>query len=299
MSDPRKQHTVPRCYLREFRDPSSTAENPFIWIFEKDGKKSRRDKVKNVLVVNHAYTIKVAGKNNYAIEKTLSDVEGAYATVYREKISARKPLTSEDHQIVCLFAAVMMLRTARFKQVVEKFIGDIADHVYSMETQHNAAHTQSEELEKLKTEMHQKSIFEQAPKVTEIMMSMSIAFLCSNDSGAKFITSDDPCNLFNPKLQWDRSLFNSPGLGQKDTQVTLPLSPDTLLCLSRSNVRGYIQIPKNLIHEQNRMIRGFAHKYFIAHSPKLKRSWFRMMPWDIGFWLEYVIRRILAWRSRY
>lgn len=106
---------------------------------------------------------------------------------------------------------------------------------------------------------------------------MSVAFLIA-PKGVKFLTSDDPCNLFNPDLQWQK--FYGAGLGQKNIQVTLPLSPEILLCMSWSNLRGYIKWDKSWSDEANRMIVGKCYKYFISNGPRIKWRWMRRFPLD-------------------
>ena len=68
-NQPTKQHYVPQCYLREFADPTvPPSDEPRIWIFDRDGKNKRWDKIKNVLASNDLYTLKTKGQKNYSIE---------------------------------------------------------------------------------------------------------------------------------------------------------------------------------------------------------------------------------------
>lgn len=130
---------------------------------------------------------------------------------------------------------------------------------------------------------------------------MNIAFLCAEGSSSKFVTSDDPCNLFNPDLQWQR--FYGPGLGQKNVQLTLPLSPNILLCMSWSNLRGYIKWQRKRVDEANRMIVGHCYRYVVSHSPKIKRLWFSRYPRNIFFILKILKHKLRTWvfelRTRY
>ncbi len=129
------------------------------------------------------------------------------------------------------------------------------------------------------------------PHITRILMRMNLAFLCSNRRGS-FITSDSPCHLFNSRLQFQR--FYGPGLGQKHVEVKMPLSPEISLCFSWvNNLRGYLEIDTDWVHEANRMTFGHSHQYFIANSAKIKRRWFRRFPLDPIF-----IWRILKNKAR-
>ena len=251
---PTKQHYVPQCYLREWADPTiSTSQEPFGWIFDKDGKRKRKDNVKNVLASNDLYTLKTAGRKAYIIEETLADLEGKYAQIFQSKIEKKLPLAEEEHIILCAFVSVMLQRTLRHKDNLERFYDELIERTEALEQAHNAPPTKSEELKRYKQNIHKIGVLQLLPDITELLFQMSVAFLCA-ESGSKFITSDDPCNLFNPDLQWQR--FYNPGLNQENIQVTLPLAPGIMLCLSWSNLRGYVQWEKNRVEDANRMVRG-------------------------------------------
>jgi len=290
VSNPTKQHYVPQCYLREFADPNMlSGGEPFIWIFDRDGKNRRKDKIKNVLASNDLYTLKIKGQKNYSIEETLANLEGKYTEVFRSKIKNKIPLNEKEHIILCAFVSVMFQRTLRHKDNLERFLNELIEHAEDLETTHNAPHKQSEELKRYKEDLHKLSVVRSLPDITGLLMKMSVAFLCA-EGGAKFITSDDPCNLFNPDLQWQR--FYSPGLVQKNIQVTLPLSPNIMLCMSWSNLRGYLRWEKDRVEEANRMIIGHCYKYFICHTLKTKRMWFRRYPLDFFFILKILRHKI-------
>lgn len=275
--NPVKQHFVPQCYLREFADPSaSTEKDAFVWIFDKDGKNKRLDKVKNVLFSNDLYTIKIKGKKNYFIEKTLQNIEGSYATVFREKISKRLPLTEEEHIYLCIFVAVMLQRTLRHKDSLGKFLDQLIERAEKLEHAHGAQPRASLELKEEKENAHKLGLIDGLPTLTELLARMSVAFIFPMSKKSKFITSDDPVTLFNSDLQWQR--FMGPGLGQDNIQLTLALSPDIMLCMTWVNMKGYIGMNDSWVQNFNRMTRGFAYKYIISHSPKLKRYWFRRYP---------------------
>src|SRR3990167_5570574 len=104
---PKRQHYVPQCYLREWADPGTPAnKEPCVWIFDKDGKNKRKDKVKNVLAVNDFYTLKIKGQRDYFIEETLGNLESKYAQIFRNKIKKHLPLAEEEHIILCAFVSV-------------------------------------------------------------------------------------------------------------------------------------------------------------------------------------------------
>src|SRR5258708_10910733 len=101
---PTNQHYVPQCYLRAFATADSINDKkPLIWIFPKNKRKGRLDKIKNVLFAKDLYTLDIGGEKDYSIETSLGDIEGEYTTVYREKIAKRLPLNKKDHAVLCIF----------------------------------------------------------------------------------------------------------------------------------------------------------------------------------------------------
>ncbi|QQS44450.1 DUF4238 domain-containing protein [Candidatus Roizmanbacteria bacterium] len=136
---PTKQHYVPQCYLKTFATAESINDKePLIWIFPKNERKGRLDKVKNVLFAKDLYTLDVGGNKDYSIEKSLGNIEAEYTTVYREKIAKRLPLSNKDHAVLCIFIGALMQRTLRHKDSVEKFLSEVIEKMEKMDEAHNA-----------------------------------------------------------------------------------------------------------------------------------------------------------------
>lgn len=298
MSSPKQQHYVPQCYLREWVDPNTPAgQEPYVWIFERKGKNRKKKSPKNILTETDLYTLKVSGKGkDYSIEQTLSKLENEYATIFRLKINKKLPLSEYELIILCAFVATMLQRTLRHKNTLEKFFDDIIGMTESLERQHNAEPKQSVALRTLKQNSHKLGIIQLLPDLTQLLMQMSIAFLCADGTNSKFITSDDPCNLFNPDLQWQR--LYGPGLGQKNVQLTLPLSPNIILCMSWSNLKGYLKWKLKRVDEANRIVAGHCYEYVVSDNPRIKRLWFSRYPRNIFFILKILKHKFKTWVSR-
>ena len=279
---PKGQHFVPKNYLAGFVDPKTPANyEPYVWIFEKNNRKGYKKSPSNIFKKTDLYTLHLkTGTNDYSIEETLSSIEARFATVYREKIKQHIPLNEEEHVYLCVFVSVMLQRTLRHRDSLNNFIDQLIKQAELAELQLGLEPKKSNELKEYKKNFFQLGILQSLPDITELLLNMGLAFLCA-EKGSKFVTSDDPCNLFNPDLQWQK--FYSPGLKQQRVQVTLPLSPDIMLCLSWSNLRGYISWNKKQVDEANRMIVGHCYKEFVSNNPKTKRLWFRRYPIDFFF----------------
>lgn len=295
MSSPKQQHYVPRCYLREWVDPYTPAEQePYVWIFDRKGRNRKKKSPKNIFTGTDLYTLNVSGKGkNYSIEQTLSRLESEYAIIFRAKINNKLPLSEYEHIILCAFVSTMLQRTLRHKNTLDQFFDEIIGMTKSLERQHNVQPKQSLVLERLKEDSHKLGIIQLLPDLTQLLMQMSVAFLCAEESNSKFITSDDPCNLFNPDLQWQK--FYGPGLGQKRVELTLPLSPNVLLCMSWSNLKGYIRWHRKRVDESNRTVARHCYEYVVSHRPRLKRLWFSKYPRNIFFILRIFIHKFKTW----
>ena len=293
MSEPKNQHIIPaNAYLKQFIDSNTPkGYEPYVWIFERGKRVGKKKAPKNILSETDFYTLKTKfGGKDYTIEKSLAQLEGKYASIFERKIKNKLPLDNYEHIILCAFVAAMLQRTLKQKENIEGFLDQIIKMTEEMEKAHGVSPKKSLELKKQKENAHKISVIQMIPHITKILLKMNLAFLC-NDKSVSFITSDSPCFLFNSRLQWQR--FYGPGLMQKHVEIRMPLSPEISICFSWiNNLRGYLQVDKDLVHEFNRMVFGHSHKSFIANSPKIKRRWFRRFPLDPIF-----IMRILKNRT--
>jgi len=292
MSEPKNQHIIPRCYLKQFVDPHTPAgHEPYVWIFEKEHKRGKKKAPKNILAETDFYTLKLKnGDKDYSIEKTLSQIEGEYTSIFEKKIKAKLPLDDYEHIMVCVFVAAMFQRTLAQRENIEGMLDQIIEMTEAMEQANGLPTKKSLEMKREKENAPKINLVQIIPRITEILIQMNLAFLCSNKKGA-FITSDTPCFLFNPDLQWQR--FYGPGLGQKHVEVRMPLSPEISIDFSWvNNLRGYLNIDTDLVHELNRMVFGYSHQYFIANSAKVKRGWFRRFPLDPVFIFRILNKKI-------
>jgi len=296
MSNPKFQHYVPACYLREFVDSDG-----FVWIFSRDGKTKRKQKPERTFGSNHLYTINVKGKKDYRIEKTLANIEGAYAKIFKDKIKKHKPLSDYEHIILCVFVAAQLQRTLRFKENEENFIQQIVEMGTQVALSHGVESEEVKKWQEYKQDAHKITLVQSFPHLTKILMQMSLAFLCSpNPQKHYFITSDDPCVMFNPDLQWQK--FYGPGFGQQNVQLTLPLSPEIAVMFCWANYKGYSWLSGSRLEEFNRMTRGHCNKEFLTSSEKVKSLWLWKLPPDLFFMLRairkmtpYYIYKVKRW----
>lgn len=282
---PKNQHYVPRSYLAEFADPNTPkGYEPYVWVFSKDGKKFEKKGITKTFTQTHLYTFDFNGEKDFSMEQSLSSIEDKYAYVFRQKVRQKKPLTEMEHAYLCAFVAAQMQRTPRFGRNQENFIQQLIDHGTQIALAHGV--TDSEQVrqwKEYKKDAHKLMMVDSIPYVANILMQMSVAFLCVRDPSKHwFITSDDPCVFFNPDLQWQR--FYGPGFGQQNVQLTLALSPEITVLFSWSNFRGYSYLSdRNVENMLNRMTRAYSDKEFISPHSRTRRVWFSRVPLDLFF----------------
>lgn len=295
---PTKQHYVPRCYLAEWIDPNTPAKHePYVWVFNKGERKGRKKAPANLFTETDLYTLKLdTGEKNYSIEETLSGLESRYAAIFQNKIKNHLPLNDEEHFYLCAFVGTMLQRTLRQKENIENSIDQLIERTEELERAHGIPPKESEGLKRYKKDAHKKSMMQGLQEITELLARMSLAFLCA-EGGSKFVTSDNPCNLFNPELQWQQ--IYGPGLTQKHVEVTLPLSPNIMLHMSWQQMRGYARYAKEHVEEANRMKIGHCHQYFVSCSPKTRRHWYRRYPLDFFFILKILKHKIVTIWKRF
>ncbi|HBD24827.1 MAG: hypothetical protein A2566_02535 [Candidatus Zambryskibacteria bacterium RIFOXYD1_FULL_40_13] len=291
MSDPKNQHTIPQCYLKQFVDPKVPSNfGPCVWIFERKSKRGKRKNVRSVLTETDVYTL----QGDYSIEKSLAQLESEYAVIFENKIKNKLPLTPYEHTIFCAFVAAMLQRTLKQKEHIENQMDQMIGWAKQLEMVHGAKPKSSIAWEEAKKDAHKISVVEMVPDIAKILSKMNVAFLCTKSKRVSFITSDSPAYLFNSQLQFQR--WFAPAFGQKHVEIRMPLSPEISVCFSWiNNLRGYLVATEDMVHNDNRMVFGYSHQYFIANSQKLKRRWFRRLPLDPVFIWRFLKNKTPMW----
>ena len=291
MSDPKNQHTIPQCYLKQFVDPKVPSNfGPCVWIFERKSKRGKRKNVRSVLTETDVYTL----QGDYSIEKSLAQLESEYAVIFENKIKNKLPLTPYEHTIFCAFVAAMLQRTLKQKEHIENQMDQMIGWAKQLEMVHGAKPKSSIAWEEAKKDAHKISVVEMVPDIAKILSKMNVAFLCTKSKRVSFITSDSPAYLFKSQLQFQR--WFAPAFGQKHVEIRMPLSPEISVCFSWiNNLRGYLVATEDMVHNDNRMVFGYSHQYFIANSQKLKRRWFRRLPLDPVFIWRFLKNKTPMW----
>ena len=268
MGRPNKgQHKMPSTYLEAFSDV-----NGFVWVLNRDLKVFSQ-KPDEVLREKDFYTIRFPdGGGTLDVEtKLLGTIEGAFADIYRRKLSRFAPLEKREKAIMAAFIASMMERSPGSRVALTKFLDDVnrmtaqmmamPDEKKKKMVRFSASLGGGQsipasvflEVSKDVGSLHSSMIGAGINFVAPIIYDMKWTFMMVPE-GDFFITSDNPCVATNPADHfW-------PGLGMEDIEVSLPLSPSlAVLCGWKIKKDGmYISVDKDTVSEINRRTRRYG-----------------------------------------
>jgi hypothetical protein len=278
----KRQHTIPKCYLENFSD-----EDGFVWVLDtKDN--IFKTNPENILVESHFYTITLKnGEKSFFIEDTLANIEGAYATLFRDKISKDLFLTDEERAKVAIFIAALFLRTKPhregLKNMFEKLKTSMEDwkkqfELLSPEAREFSSNVPSsgetihmkdvEDYLKNYKDEHSVSILTQLPEVAQIIFNMKWS-VWKNENNS-FVTCDNPLTLLRPasiKKYGAKAIGSQPGLLYKDVELTVPLAKDKLLLAGWIlNEDSYFTVGDDMVHQMNHRTITNSSERVIASS---------------------------------
>jgi hypothetical protein len=231
-----------------------------------------RIKPENILVENHFYTITLKnGEKSLLIEDTLANIEGAYATIFRDKLSKDELLTINERATVSIFIAALFLRTQPHREGTKNMFQRLKNSMEEWKKQFETlprnrrassvmpSSGESISLDEVSSylaninEEHSLNVLAQLPEVAQIIFDMKWSIWKAE--GVEFITSDDPVVLLRPesiKKYGVRAIGSQPGLLYKDVELTLPLSKDKLLLAGWIlEEDSYVSVEAKLVERMN------------------------------------------------
>ena len=288
----KKQHYVPRCYLKSWCDPNApTRHNPYVWLHSLDGQRIRKKAPENIFTETDFYTIKRPdGSPDLVLEKGLSGLESEFASLYRHRIRKHQPLSDYDRFILCAFTAAMQARTKgqrdhwreSWQQALD-LMDRVQERLSSISPEERAralppGHRAPGEDETNEFSYEDvQALIEQPMEllvstlrvVTPILFTMQMTIL-ETSAVQGFITSDAPCCWFDPEIIRGNSPFRSPGLASPTIEISLPLSPTQLVYFTHHRVKTnalYFPIggDTSLVEGFNQRSGMYAREYAISN----------------------------------
>lgn len=261
MSVPKRQHWVPRFYLRYFATPESKKGAEQVWIFHRkheDGPKLAS--INNVAVGKHLYSPRQPdGSRDVNLETKLCGLEGALAKLWPLLVNDFVDLGAEGiRKGIALYLATQSLRHPDGQDWVGSFrqslLNSVRDKPRDVDGRLPTTNflvggeritvdpDQWEELQTAGPEFdanHWVSLVEtEAIGLAEILLAKrwSVVFI----DEPLFVTSDYPFFVASPEHKRNQ-------LGAHDAVIVFPLSPTRILCMDEKDEPGnrYYPIPNS------------------------------------------------------
>lgn len=260
MSEPIKQHYIPRSYLRNFAE-SGKKNNWYVDIYLKKEKKIQSNvNTKTICYQENLYTLENNDvKNKYKLELYYANnVDKEFQNVYNLLIDKRiNVLTKEEKMKILYVCLSFYFRTPIYLNNINSSVDNIFNRLKKYADSNNIIKTtmfggteiSTSELENIR----KKAISDNKTKFHEDHLEKWFGFIhfkyeCTInvieiiDENSYLITSDNPVTI--------RELFSNEfkGLFNPENVITLPL-----------DLKHYLEIHPNTVADDNYSIRRFKH----------------------------------------
>lgn len=292
--DFKKQHWIPKSYTLAWADPDVPAnKGKRIHLYGNDGRYLRWEYPPNVFTSPELYTRTTReGSRDIQTEKDLSRIESDFARVKR-RLFRRETLQNSDRAICAAFVTALRNRSptmrdhyhGMWKEIVdsgERFERELKNAPPSIRrrTMHalrgptGAAASRSFTLDEARvvaTAPFGESLRHYIRVETPILAQLKLSVLHTSDRPG-FISSDNPVVWWLPGT--DRSHpFLRPGLGHRNIEITVPVSPEQCLLFTHSDGSLHRDISAEMLDQVNMRTLASCREVFIANSPELTVDW--------------------------
>lgn len=238
MAQKKRQHIVPKTYLRAFTDPvrpngvpANVPLEPSLWVVEKSLKSEPRRKAPdNVLWKSYFYNLEEDRDASPVIEEFLSKVEGKYPQLLK-KISTREILAEEELLYIALFIDTLFFRTEPNIKHWQSQINGIEELYRHVDQVHNQSQEISDRVWKGSHEAAKRQIIDSAGVLSSLVLKFGFFFVF-NLSELPFFSSDNPVtyqfghidDLHRAGIP-ERWTYRDIGSNQKSPFCYCPLTP--------------------------------------------------------------------------
>jgi len=315
----KKQHCVPRCYLKAWHDPDAPPGGritPYVWLFDKDGTNPRRKAPANLFTETDIYTIERAdGERDLRLEHGFSELEDKFARIRNTRIFRREWPNAAQLMWIHAFVAATQARTVGMRdhqrrqwaelrgigEMLERQMLEVTPEkrasmarVGSVMANDKSGALSLEHVRALEAMPIQHIVAPVLRAVVPRLARMHTAVLCTDDA-LGFVTTDEPCTWFDPEAYKRQPIFRSPGLAMASIEITLPISPQQCLYISHhADMTGYRDIPQPALDELNRRHIAHCSSNFISCRNELRPAWFEHRPMPDDAWEAVHARKIAS-----
>ncbi len=280
-----KQHFIPQTYLKSWCDKEKPENyNDYVWVFDCNGENPKKKSPKNIFYEKDLYTIYDNGKRILDIEHGLSGLENAFSNIRDAKIEKKKKLSKEERLILLAFVAAMHNRLPVIKEHIAKFWGEVIEIAVDLQNATNPiGHLEDGNENTHSFTVHDAELCYTKPFETfllprinielELYSQMHLCILTTKDE-IGFITSDNPVFWFSKIESNLPAARRGVGLGYKDVEVTLPISPSAAIFISHKDTPIYFGVDMSIVDSINYRTRLNSEEYFVVNKCYKKDVWF-------------------------
>jgi len=286
LSKPKKQHWVPRFYLKEFSiEESQSKKESQVWIFSKDEGDPKIVNIKDIAAKRYLYSPQDEnGNRSWKMEEELASLEGLMSQIWPTFANGYLDLDNQSYRkIISLFLATLYWRHPKRLPEHEKmqnwFINFCEENIPKDENGKPVAcqiatpkgeftldpadwDNYSNPTQYDKEKFFVDTIKESSMDIAEILMKKRWSVIVSETK--QFITTDNPLVISNSIM----GEIKNYGLNTKGTKITFPISPTRVLIIDdlydepHSQYYSLKEDGNNII---NILLWADAHQFMISH----------------------------------
>ena len=218
MPENKKQHYVPRFYLKEF---SSNGKSINIWLPE------RKQAILRANLRNQCYKNYFYGSDP-TFETALSYIEAQTSEVFRiaDSYLELPPPGSLFHHVLVLYVLLQHSRTVYSAESINEAMDKMAKHAFR-----NKAASMGINIDDFFIGVENPSLYAMGIAIPCYPILLDLEYkLLVNLTDTEFITSDNPAVLYNKLLPYDGTTSQI-GLSSRGLQLFLPINPRITLIL--------------------------------------------------------------------
>lgn len=285
-------HTVPRFYLKGFRDPTVPgAQGPRVWQADlRDRRVELRSPKSMAKAANYYAIVRDGGEPDHTVEREfLQRIETAAAPVLAQLVAGGFQLTQQQRAYLATFMASLRSRVPAWRNAVEEKVGEVAEAVIRVAAQSQerfervlrrrsprARCLSSAEIENLRQavltpgnfayrgapEASLRPMLRLTATLERLLFKMAWTFV-TPPRGRTFITGDNPVHWHDPTAA---PPFDA-GLMSRNAILSFPMTPQ--VCLMGA-WRDHLPIShpgtEDVVENLNKRVVRIAERYVFTAS---------------------------------
>jgi hypothetical protein len=203
------------------------------------------------------YTIKPADNpdgRDLSLERALSRLEADFCAVRRGSIEPRRPLGAREQGVLLAFLASSKFRTPDYREHTRSQWQPVLDKGRAMEKWARTATPEQcanaarigrvgssgrgmtmDEVQAIVDKPLQTTLRVHVSTIVPLLAKMTYLTILCTESVPGFITGDEPVVWFDPEAYKRPPFYQSPALMYESIEITLPISPRSMMFLGRKN----------------------------------------------------------------